>query len=378
MNTLLLAYGWVAAAASVFSLLVTVANIVYLAFENAVGSRVTGPRVSVLVPARNEEHRIKPCLDSLLDQDYSNYQIFVIDDNSTDGTWKILREYAQRHPRKVRIFKASPLPDGWYGKPHALQELSAHADGTYLLCTDADTVHHKSSIGRAVAIAEASHADLVSGYVHHLMPTFGEAAIEPSIYLLTILGVPLILIPSTRSPLFCHAIGQFMMFRRSFFEQMGGYEPVRHQATEDVRMARQVKARGGKVLFVDLKDYVECRMYEDFPSAKKGIAKNAYDYLGKSNLALIAGTIAVPLIYFIPLIVLFVNIPWFGPALPFLKASAVLTMYTWILTTIDRRLPAYVPFIYPLVLTNTLSALWRGFRAVRKEGGVDWKGRKVV
>mgnify|MGYP000114958956 CR=1 FL=1 len=377
MHILLLAYGVAAMAASVFSLLVTVANIVYMAYGSAVEPLASGPKVCVLVPARNEERRIKPCLDSLLVQDYSNYQIYVIDDNSVDRTWEILKDYAQRYPRKVKAFKASPLPEDWYGKPHALQELSAHADGEYLLCTDADTVHHRKAIGKAVALAKASKADLVSGYVHHLMPTFGETAIEPSIYLLTMLGLPLFLIPATKSPLLSHAIGQFMLFRRSFFAKMGGYETVRHQATEDVRMSRQVKAFGGKVIFVDLKDCVECRMYEDFPSAKKGIAKNAYDYLGKSNLALIGATAGVPLIYFIPFALLFVNIPWFGPALPFLKASAVLTMYTWVLTTIDRRLPVYVPFIYPLILINTLSALWRGFRAVRREGGVEWKGRKV-
>jgi len=86
----------------------------------------------------------------------------------------------------------------------------------------------------------------------------------------------------------------------------------------------------------------------------------------------------VPLVFFVPIIVWFINIPWLGPAVPFLKASAILTLYTWILEAIDRRLPAYVPFIYPLIFVNALSALWSGYRQVRKEGGVEWKGRKVI
>ncbi|HQB07902.1 MAG TPA: glycosyltransferase, partial [Rectinema sp.] len=174
-----------------------------------------------------------------------------------------------------------------------------------------------------------------------------------------------------------HAIGQFMLFKRSFFEKIGGYEKVKHEATEDVRLSRIIKEHGGKIAFIDLKDIVECRMYTTYKEAIQGIAKNAYDYLGKNLFILFSGTVAVPLVFYIPLIVLFFDIPWLGPAIPYLKASAIITFYSWVLETIDRRLPWYIPFIYPLIFVNTMSALWRGFRLVNKEGGIEWKGRKV-
>jgi len=370
-------YGIVVFAACFLFFLVTASNIVWLEHTLTTDRKKTGPSVAVLIPARNEAQRIGPCLDSLLKQGYSPYQIYVIDDNSTDETWEILKDYMLRYPRKLKAFKAEPLPEGWYGKPHALQELSSHVEEEYLLCTDADTIHKPDSIEKAIAIAEKYDADLVTGYVHHLMPTFAEASVEPSIYILTMFSLPLYLIPFTKSRALSHAIGQFMCFRRSFFERIGGYEEVRHQATEDVKMARVIKKYGGKIAFVDLKDTVECRMYTTYKGAIQGIAKNAYDYLGKNLIILFLGTVAVPLIFFIPVIVCFIDIPWLGPALPFLKASAILSFYTWLLETIDRRLPWYVAFIYPIVLVNTLSSLWRGFHLVNKEGGIEWKGRKV-
>lgn len=375
---LLTAYGIITFAACIFFFFVTVSNIFWLVHTQSIEPRESGPSVAVLVPARNEALRIRPCLDSLLKQNYHSYQIYVIDDNSTDETWEILKSYMQRYPRKFKAFRAEPLPEGWYGKPHALQELSGHVEEEYILCTDADTVHKPDSIGRAIAVAERYKADLVTGYVHHFMPTFAEASVEPSIYILTMLAMPLYLIPLTKSSKISHAIGQFMLFRRSFFEKIGGYEPVRKQATEDVKMANIVKQQGGRIAFVDLKMSVECRMYSNYRGAIQGIAKNAYDYLGKNTLFLFLGTVAVPLVFFVPIIVWFINIPWLGPAVPFLKASAILTLYTWILEAIDRRLPAYVPFIYPLIFINALSALWSGYRQVRKEGGVEWKGRKVT
>lgn len=170
------------------------------------------------------------------------------------------------------------------------------------------------------------------------MPTFAEAAVVPSIYILTMLGMPLYLIPWTKSPIISHAIGQFMLFRRSFFERIGGYETVKQRATEDVEMARVVKQHGGKIVFADLRDIVDCRMYTSYEEAIQGIAKNSYDYLGKNPIILFLGTVAVPLIFFIPIIVCFVDIPSLGLGLAFLRASAILSFCSWAFETIDRRL----------------------------------------
>jgi len=160
-------------------------------------------------------------------------------------------------------------------------------------------------------------------------------------------------------------------------KKSAGTKKVKHQATEDVKMARVVKKHGGKIVFADLRDMVDCRMYTTYKGAIRGIAKNAYDYLGKNLIILFLGTVAVPLIFFIPVIVCFVNIPSLGPALPFLKASAILSFYTWALETIDRRLPWYVAFIYPLIFVNTLSSSGAASARLNKKAASNGKAEKV-
>ena len=101
---------------------------------NIPARKLNSPKVSILVPARDEELNLRPCLDSLLQQDYSNFEILVLDDNSSDRTLEIIREYEAKHPR-VRGYSGARLPPGWLGKHFACQQLSEHADGEYLLFT---------------------------------------------------------------------------------------------------------------------------------------------------------------------------------------------------------------------------------------------------
>ncbi|MDR2245218.1 MAG: glycosyltransferase family 2 protein, partial [Treponema sp.] len=149
-----------------------------------------GPLVSVLIPARNEEKNIERCLDSLRNQLYKNYEILVIDDNSTDDTLDILNRVAAADNR-IRIFIGDPLPDNWFGKPFALHQLSRYAKGDILLLTDADTIHNPTSISWAVTNITSLKADMVSGYVGQIFCSFGEIATVPLMFFLTGFVIPL-------------------------------------------------------------------------------------------------------------------------------------------------------------------------------------------
>src|SRR5688500_7220170 len=106
------------------------------------------PRVSVLVPARNEEVCLQDCLTSILRQDGVDFEVIVIDDDSTDRTAALDRSFAG-----VRVVEADPLPAGWSGKCGALVSGVRHARGEWLLFTDADSVHEPGSLARALAEA---------------------------------------------------------------------------------------------------------------------------------------------------------------------------------------------------------------------------------
>ncbi|NIP78703.1 MAG: glycosyltransferase, partial [Gemmatimonadetes bacterium] len=98
-----------------------------------------GPRVTVVVAARDEAGHIAPTVHSLLAQDYPDLEVVAVDDRSTDGTGRILDRLAARQPR-LRVLHIDTLPPDWLGKNHALHRGAELASGELLLFTDADVV----------------------------------------------------------------------------------------------------------------------------------------------------------------------------------------------------------------------------------------------
>jgi len=151
-----------------------------------------GPLVSVLIPARNEERNIARCVNSLRNQLYKNYEILVLNDNSTDRTLQILHQIAARDNR-VRVINGKPLPDDWYGKPFALHQLTQEARGEIFIFTDADTIHTPTSIAWAVTNLQGLKADMISGYIGQIFKSFGEIITIPLMFFLTGFAIPLFL-----------------------------------------------------------------------------------------------------------------------------------------------------------------------------------------
>jgi len=164
---ILAAFHYLAAIAVLYFFLLAVSNIIWLRLSSRSPRRHSGGKVSVMIPARNEEKNIARCLDSLLHQTYTDYEILVLDDQSTDQTWPVIPRYAQDHPDRVRAVRGKPLPRTlWNGKAYAMHQLARLARGEYLLFTDADTVHSSESIAWAVTNLEWHRVDFISGYVH--------------------------------------------------------------------------------------------------------------------------------------------------------------------------------------------------------------------
>ncbi len=377
LGTITTIYALLTAAAALHILVVTGLNSIWMLHTNIVRPLKTGPLVSVLIPARNEEGRIGTCLDSLLAQNYDNMEIIVYDDDSDDATGALLERYAEENPGLVKVLHGGSLEKGWYGKPRALQRLSEAASGAWLYFTDADTVHGPDSVGQALALAGHYKADLVSGYIRLRTESFGETQVVPAIYLLSMIAMPLWLIHIVKSPLVSHAIGQAMLFRASTYREAGGYAAVRDKVSEDVRIARLVKRHGGRVVFADLKEHVSCRMYSDYKSAISGLSKNVYDYFNKNSLVLLAATAAVPLVFFVPMIGS-VWVPAFlAKAQPFFRLHSLAMLYAWAILALERRLPWYLPLIHPLILVNVLSTAWKAARLFSTGRAIEWKGRMV-
>jgi chlorobactene glucosyltransferase len=238
--------------------------------------------VSVLVPARDEERGIEACVASLRAQTYAPLEILAIDDGSTDRTPELLAAAARADPR-VHVVRLEGPPPGWTGKSFALASGAALARGRWLCFTDADTVHAPESIARAVGFAEAHGLALLSLASRQVTSTFWERVVQPVVFGLLDQWFPLARVNDPAEPL-AAANGIFILAARDAYEAAGGHRAVAAEVLEDVALARNVKAGGGRIAFVDGADLVAARMYTGLGAIRRGWVKSLYRLTGRRPL----------------------------------------------------------------------------------------------
>ena len=226
------------------------------------------PTVSVIVPARNEEANLRPCLESLASQIGVSREILVVDDGSTDGT----RSIAQSFP-DVRVVDPGPLPPGWTGKNNAVAAGAREAKGKWLLFTDADTVHKPGSLARAVAEAEQYKVDLLSYSHEQEVHGFWERAVMPVIFAELARKYPPHEV-SDYSKNLAAANGQYLLISREAYDAVGGHAAVAQSLLEDVALARSVRNASRHIRFRYGGDAVRTRMYRGFRQLREGWTKN--------------------------------------------------------------------------------------------------------
>jgi glycosyltransferase involved in cell wall biosynthesis len=227
--------------------------------------------VSVIIPARNEEHVIGRVVRSLAGQPEVS-EILVVDDQSTDGTGRALENLAVTVP-KLRALEAGPLPEGWVGKNHAAWQGAQRATGAWLLFTDADAVHLKDSTARALLQAAANGADMLSLSPAQEMHSWWERAMIPFVYCRLAQLYSYAAVNDPRSPA-AAANGQYILIRRDAYETIGGHAAVRGEVLEDVALAQRAKAAGVRVYFAPDDGMVRVRMYASFGAMWEGWTKN--------------------------------------------------------------------------------------------------------
>jgi chlorobactene glucosyltransferase len=236
----------------------------------------TGVRkVSILIPARNEESSIRTCLESLLGQDYPDFEVIVLDDESTDGTSRVIREVKSDHP-DLSVLAGKTLPPGWGGKNWACHQLSETASGEILLFTDADTVHASASVKNIIRVMDFQKADLLTGVPRQEMETWSERLLVPLFPWAFYTFNPLLVAYAVRFKELSAAVGQLMVFRREAYRQIGGHASVRESMVEDLELARGIKENGLRWRVMDITNLISCRMYRNSSQVFHGLAKNLF------------------------------------------------------------------------------------------------------
>jgi chlorobactene glucosyltransferase len=331
------------------------------------------PLVSILLPARNEAKTIGMCLSMLTDQDYPQYEIVVLDDNSDDATADIAAQWA-RTDKRVRLVRGAPLPEGWVGKCFACHQLSAIARGELLLFVDADTVHTRHSVRAAVAAMEMTDAGLLTVIPHQVMRSFWEKLILPLLHFSTFCFLPLPLVRWSGNPKLAMANGQFMMFRRSVYDMIGGHKAVRSAMVEDVWLSRRVKEFGSSLSIMDGGEVVSCRMYSSFAGIWDGFSKNLFAGFSYSLPAISAMVLFNLLTSVAPF--LFLPAAWGTPAFPIVAAQVLLLLVIRVALALRFRMSVWVTFLHGVAMLMLIGIALNSCRWVLAAGGARWKGRR--
>lgn len=338
-----------------------------------------GPLVSVLIPARNEEKNISRCVYSLLNQDYRNLELIVLDDSSSDATLQILESMTSEFSN-LRVIKGEALPEGWLGKHWACHQLAREAKGEILLFTDADTVHASSTVSHAIGVMIGEKTDLLTAIVKERTDTLGELITIPFMIHSVFSIFPLAIAYGKRFKSIAVTSGQFMMFRKQSYLSIGGHEAVKDHGVDDISLGRLTKKAGMKWRLYDASDLVECKMYDGFKAAYFGFLKNYFSLFDYRIIPAAFVWSWMLTLDFFPLIVALLFI--FGVAIPesagiLSLISLTLSISMWFFASAKFSLRPLVIFLYPLI---TIISSIIGFHSIIVHlcGAAKWKGRVLV
>lgn len=260
------------------------------------------PKVSIILPARNEEKFIRKCLDSLINQDYINYEIIVIDDSSEDQTGKIILEYAKTNS-KIIVVRAQIKPDGWMGKNWACMEGYKKATGELLLFTDADTVHSQKVISLAVSHLLTFNLDALSAIPKLLAIDFWTRITLPmiSIFLHSRFSAIRVNDPSKKTAYF---FGSFFIIKQKTYQAVGTHEGVKYEIIEDGALGKKVKESGYKMKMVRADDLIEAVWARDKSTLWHALKRLMVPLYLQSKKIAIGSFFAVFFLLFVPFVLL--------------------------------------------------------------------------
>jgi chlorobactene glucosyltransferase len=345
------------------------------------------PLISVCVPARNEERNIRLCVESLLAQDYPNFEVIVLDDRSGDATPEILRQLVVNDHR-LKVIHGSDLPNGWAGKPHALFQASAAASGEWLCFVDADTFLSPNTLSSCYTKAIETQADLFTIMTFQILGSFWEKVVMPIV--MTALSVGFsprkVNDPGREDAI---ANGQFILIKRSVYDAIGGHASVRDQIVEDKAISEQVKRNGYRLIVADGYAVARTRMYRSLSEMWEGWTKNIYlglrDRPSLMWLGVFGAFLAWMAAFILPVWPL-LGVLWYLRGGGWLALTVVIqALILWAVIIYARArvargmkispsyactLPLGAAVFAALMLTST----WR----VLSGKGVDWKGRRYT
>ncbi|MFC1223520.1 glycosyltransferase family 2 protein [Pedobacter sp. BG31] len=242
--------------------------------------------VSILIPARNEAENILELLISIKNQDYTDYEVFVLDDNSNDNTFGVVEKFCLDNPQ-FKVVSGRALPPDWLGKNYACHQLSELATGKYLLFIDADETIKRGLINSLISRMEIGSLTLLSVFTNQTMKSIGEWLTVPLMHFILLNLLPLRLVKLSKNPAFAAASGQCMFFNALNYKENRWHERVKHHVVEDVEIMKLVKQEKFNAEALLGNGLIYCRMYKNLSESINGFSKNLLAGFGNNIIILL-------------------------------------------------------------------------------------------
>ena len=342
------------------------------------------PKVSVILPARNEERYIARCLDSLLAQDYPNFEIIAINDSSTDATSEIMKAYAANDLRVMHI-DALPKPEGWTGKNWACYQGYLRAQGELLMFTDADSGHLPSAMSFAVRQIVSQNLEALTAVPRLICSDFWTKITMPALatFLHTRFSPLRVNDPNTKTGYF---FGSFFIITRSTYTAVGTHEGVKEELVEDGALGGKVKAGKFRMKMVRGERQIDAVWARDLSTLWHGLRRLMIPLYYQDRAHAHMMVLAVFFILFAP----FASLPYlpiasFGEYTSFqillgLQTSAIALIIAT--TAVQCRLAIFesaayafaAPLSGALISFSFISAI----ADAKKKGAVSWRDRQYT
>jgi glycosyltransferase involved in cell wall biosynthesis len=343
------------------------------------------PRLSIIVPARNEEHDIEQCLLSLLALDYDNYEVIAVNDRSTDRTGGIMEGIRENsHPVSaksaetrvgrplLKVIHHRELPDGWLGKTHAMWTAANEATGDWLLFTDADVLFRPDSVRRALAYAEAENADHVVLFPQMIMKSPGEYMMIAFFQTMFVFGHRPWKVADAKARDHM-GVGAFNLIRRSTYEAIGTYERLRMEVVDDMKLGKVVKNGGFAQRNVFGDGLISIRWARGAMGIVDNLTKNFFAVLSFQCWRTLISAFVLIFLNIVPFLGIWAAHGW--QRLPY--AIALASMFSiYVGMSWRSRVPAYYFVLHPISTALFIYTLLRSMFHTLWNDGIIWRGTK--
>lgn len=353
------------------SLEVTIGNRSIAFLKNVSPLAGDAPRVSIVIPARNEERNLEEALRSILAQDYPNVEIVVVDDRSTDRTGEILDRMAAADPR-LKVVHVTELPPGWLGKNHALELGSEGASGDFLLFTDADVVMEPTAVRRAIARMEAKTLDHIT--------SSPEIECTGLLYEMFIGTFALFFAMYTKpwkvgDPKASQhiGIGAFNLVRTAAYRAVGGHRPIALRPDDDLKLGKLLKKNGYRQEFLFGHGMLRVEWYASIRELVRGLMKNAFPAVDYRISVVILSTIAQLAWNVWPFLAVFLTT---GTTRLINLAICLLILLLCAVNAPLAGVRRWYGIGFPVASLLFLYILWRSTLLILWTGGIEWRGTR--